>query len=82
MKFSSLPIFMLSSRVAGTGNHHAWRFWLACHPKISKCSAVGFHPHSGTGRKVSSVVPDAQVGHREAARLRGMLCGASGAGAG
>lgn len=82
MKFSLFPIFMLSSSVAGTGNHHTWRFCLACHPTISKCSAAGFHPHSGPGRKVSSVVPDEQVGRREVTGLRCTLCRASGREAG
>lgn len=77
MKFSLLPIFMLSSSVAGMGNNHTWRFCRAFHPKISKCSTTGFHPHGRAAGKVSSIMPSEQMGCREVTWLICMPCKAA-----
>lgn len=79
MKFSLLPIFMLSYSVAGTGNNHTWSFCHAFHPKISKCSTTGCHPHCRAGRKVSSITPREQMGCREVTWLICVPCKAAGA---
>lgn len=68
---------MLSSSVAGTGNSHTWRFCRAFHPKISKCSTTGFHPHGRAVGKVSSIMPSEQMGCREVTWLICMPCKAA-----